>query len=164
MLQANQDTFDIETALGFGSSERLLTWAWRLIAVGRGNCPVLEREFAEACGEDAREVLATFVGFLQALVHAGRRRLVIGAPGGAEKTADERRILALIASAQADEALLFDAHLDWLARADARHILAMGARALATALSVHGLCLALPGASAALGASACRWRAVGDAQ
>ncbi|HZC15917.1 MAG TPA: hypothetical protein VE309_04075 [Caulobacteraceae bacterium] len=151
MLLANKETFDIEAALGFGSSERLLTWAWRLIAQGRGDCPVLEREFAEACGEDAREVLATFVGFLQALVHTGRRWLVIGSPGSSERTADERRMLTLIAAAQADEPPLFEAHLDWLARAEARHVLAIGARALATALSVHGLCLALPASAAASG-------------
>ena len=70
---------------GFGYGEHLLVWSWRRIAAGRGGCPVIAREFSDACGDDAAEVFATFCTFLRALAYACRRRLQIGHPGSPVK-------------------------------------------------------------------------------
>lgn len=131
-------------ARGFGYGEHLLVWSWRRIASGRAHCPVMAREFAEACGEDAAEVFLTFCTFLKALAFATRRQLTIGAPGSLAITPDERQILTLIAAAQAETRSLFEAHLRWLTRPERRHVLELAAGALATALMVNELHLAVP--------------------
>jgi hypothetical protein len=131
---------------GLGFEEQLLTWAWRRIVTGRNGCPLIAREFSKLCGEDAAEVLATFSTFLWALTHVGRRRLQVGYPGYPELTGDERQCLTLIAAAQANSKTCFEANLRWLACAELRPVLAIAARALGTALKVHGLQLTLPSA------------------
>jgi hypothetical protein len=133
---------------GLGYGEQLLTWTWRKIVTGRSGCPLIAREFARLCGEDAAEVLATFCTFLCALAYVGRRRLQMGYPGYAALTADERRLLTLLAAAQANDETRFEAHLRWLARAELQPALAIAARALGTALKTHGLQLPLPAAVA----------------
>jgi hypothetical protein len=45
-------------------------------------------------------VFATFRAFLQALAHAGRRKLRAGRPGSSTHTPDETLLLALIAAAK----------------------------------------------------------------
>lgn len=137
-------TLGIDEVLGFGYGEHLLVWAWRRLAIGRGDCPLLVREFDAACGEDGPEVLATLAFFLQVLARASRRRLAIGPPCCLALTADERQVLTLLAAAQTDHSAVFEAHLRWLATRDARPALAIGARALATAFGVHELQLPLP--------------------
>ncbi len=144
MLLGTETTFERAEILGFGYGEHLLVWSWRRIAASPGPCPIVVREFADACGDDAAEVLATLCTFLRALAFAGRRRLLIAFPGCVVMTEDEQRVLALLAAAQNNDAALFEAHLRWLARADVRHILAIGARALAAALTANHLCLAEP--------------------
>ncbi|MEI9985338.1 MAG: hypothetical protein WDN69_20380 [Aliidongia sp.] len=141
MMDAN---FEAEPARGFGYGEHLLVWSWRRIAAGRGGCPLIAREFAEICGEDAAEVVATLDTFLRALAFAGRRAFVFGPPGSLTVTADERQILELIAAAQAGRPALFEAHLQWLARPDRRPVLQITAGALATALKVNDLHLTVP--------------------
>jgi hypothetical protein len=114
------------------------------VATGRGSCPLIAYEFVRLCGEDAAEVLASLYTFLLALSYTGRRRLQIGYPGCSTLTVDERRLLSLIAVAQADDDEHFDAHLRWLAQATLRPALAIAARALAAALKAHGVHLPLP--------------------
>jgi hypothetical protein len=111
----------------------------RKIAAGRADYPLIAREFKQLCGEDAAEVLATFGTFLRALAYAGRNRLIIGYPGCAAPTADERQCLMLIAAAQTGDEVRFEAHLRWLARAERRPALEISAYALATAIEVHDL-------------------------
>lgn len=89
----------------------------------------MAHEFSDACGNDAGEVLLTFCAFLRALALASRRPLSIGSPGRLAVTADERRILILLAAAQAGTPSLFEAHLRWLARAEQSHTLKIAARA-----------------------------------
>ena len=125
-------------------SEHLLVWTWRRIAAGRGDCPLIPREFARACGEDAAEVFVTFSTFLRALGCASRRLLRVGAPGSASLTRDERQLLSVIAAAQAGDAVRGEAHLRWLARAALRHALANAANALGAALAAHGHWLPQP--------------------
>jgi hypothetical protein len=123
---------------GLGQGGRLLIGALRRIALGYGCLAVTRHEFAIAFPGDASEVFATFCAFLQALAYAGRRKLRAGRPGSPIPTPDETALLALIAAAQADDQPLIDAHLCWLARPEARIAVTITARALATALAVHG--------------------------
>jgi hypothetical protein len=131
-------------ARGFGYGEHLLVWSWRRIVAGRAECPLLAREFADACGEDGAEVFATFCTFLRALGFASRRRLAIGEPGSLAVTADERQMLTLVAAAQAAAPALLEAHLRWLTEPDRRHVLQIAAGALANALAANDLRVALP--------------------
>jgi hypothetical protein len=135
-------------ALNFGYAEHLLVWSWRRMATGRGHCQFIDREFGEACGENAREVFATFVTFLEALAYASRRQMVLGHPGYLGLTADERQVLTLLAALQNRRLALFDAHLAWLSKPDRRQTLSIGAGALAAALSANDLHLTVPNAVA----------------
>ena len=128
----------------FTPAEYLLVWSWRRVAMGRTCCPVMTDAFAASCGEDGPDVFVTFCTFLKALAVASRRQFLIGAPGCAAITADERQVLTLLAAAQADCPSLLDAHLSWIALPDKRHILEIATNALARALSFHDLTLALP--------------------
>lgn len=126
--------------------ETLLIDALRRAAAGHDGCALTRRDFAVAFPGDADEVLVTFRAFLQALACAGRRKLRIGLPGLPAATADEAWLIALLAAAQAADDARFDAHLCWLTRAAARGAVAITARALATALAVHGQWLRVPSA------------------
>lgn len=129
------------TALGHGGA--LLIGALRRIAAGRDCTALTRRDFAMTFPGDADEVFATFRAFLQSLAHGGRRKLRVGLPGARRMTPDETAIIALIAAAQADDAARLEAHLCWLARGEARVLVAIMTRALATALAVHGQWLEL---------------------
>jgi hypothetical protein len=123
---------------GLGQSGRLLIGAMRRIAFGQGCMTLTKRDFAIAFPGDANEVFGTFRAFLQALAHAGRRKLRTGHPGSPDATPDEIVLLSIIAAAQFGDEPVFDAYLCWLARAEARSAVAITTRALATALAVHG--------------------------
>ncbi|HVJ55532.1 MAG TPA: hypothetical protein VM689_23935 [Aliidongia sp.] len=129
-----------------GPGARVLVCAWRKIVTAGGECPLVYRDFADFCGEDAGEVLATFGTFLRVLAYASRRKLRVGHPGSTDITGDERQILAMLAAAQAGEADLLAAHLCWLARTELRHALTLAIRALGSALGANGLELPLPSA------------------
>lgn len=127
-----------------GYGEHLLVWSWRRIVAGKLHCPVMAKEFADACGKDAGRVFLVLCAFLKALAYASRRQLTIRAPDPFCVTSDERQMLTLLAAAQAEDHVLFQAHLDWLARPARRHELRIAAQALATALDVNNIPLALP--------------------
>lgn len=112
----------------------LLIAALRRMASGQSGCALTRRDFAIAFPGDADEVFATFRASLQALARAGRRKLRVGLPA----MPDEIALVALLAAAQAGDDALFDAHLRWLTRPDARDSAAITTRALAAALAVHG--------------------------
>lgn len=132
-----------DSAAAFGYAEHLLIWSWRRVAANREMTPLIGREFADSCGEDAGEVFATFCALLRALAFAGRRVLAVGHPGSLAVTPDERQLLNLVAAAQEGRETLFEAHLRWLAKPEARDVLAMAARGMAAALSANGLTLTL---------------------
>jgi hypothetical protein len=146
LLAIGERTLDGYGALGAPYADHLLVWALRRIVTGRGGCVLLSREFAEACGEDGPEVLAAFGAFLNVLAWGGRRSLAIRPPGALAFSADERRVLALVAAAQGGDQGRFALHLDWLARREARETVAVVARAVAAAFSAHALTLTAPGA------------------
>jgi hypothetical protein len=98
----------------------LLVWTWRKMVGGHGECPVLMREYDRFAGMRADALLAAFATFLLLLGRGSRRVLNVGPPHCAGLTADEERMLRLIAAAQAGEGLLAAAHLTWLVRRDAQ--------------------------------------------
>lgn len=128
---------------GSGYVEHLLIWSLRRIATGRVECPVMAKEFTDACGEDGQEVFATFCTFLKALGYASRRRLSLRAPGWPTLSSNERQLLNLLAAAQAGDHALFEANLCWLTRLQRRHALRIAACALSTALAANQLVLGM---------------------
>jgi hypothetical protein len=134
----------LATAPELEFAEHLVIWTWRRMALGHARCPLIDREFRGVFGEDAGDVLAAFVAFLDALAYASRRKLAVGFPGCSGLTPDEWRVVTVLAAAQNDRPALFEAHLSWLARAEDRHILAIGVGALGRAFLAHGLRLIPP--------------------
>ena len=128
--------------------EILLVWTWRKIVSSRGNCPGIEREFAEWAGEAGREMLLTYAAFLKALGHGSRRPLTIGHPGLLGFTPDERQVIALLAAAQANDDARLSAHLEWLVRADCQCTATIAVRTLARLLADHGVNLTQADAAA----------------
>jgi hypothetical protein len=127
-----------------GYGEHLLVWSWRRIAGGKVHCPVMEKEFCDACGQNAREVFLALCAFLSALTSASRRPLALSAPDPFSVTPDERQILTLIAAAQAENDVLVQAHLRWIAQPTRRHELQFAAFVLAKAFRTNNLPLAVP--------------------
>jgi len=119
----------------------LLVWTWRKLVVGHDDCPVLSREYSRFAGHDAEALLAAFAGFLLALGRGSRRVLMIGQPYCAGLTADEERMLRLIAAAQTGDAVLLWAHLAWLARREHQDEVMKAANSLADALAAAGVIL-----------------------
>jgi hypothetical protein len=80
-------------------------------------------------------LLSAFAAFLLALGRASRRMLLVGQPYCAGLTADEERMLRLIAAAQSGDGVLLWAHLAWLARREYQDDVRLAANRLAEALS-----------------------------
>lgn len=124
---------------------RVLIDALRRMATGHDTCRLILGEFAAAFPGDGPEIFATFRVFLQAVAHAGRRKLRVAAPGSTQLSPDEKLLLALIAAAQSGDQSLLDGYVSWLTRADRRmSVVAIAVGALATALGAHGQWLAEP--------------------
>ena len=52
-----------------GYAEHLIVWTFRAFAVGRWRCPMIEREYRDACGaagDDARNAVGLFAHAVQA--------------------------------------------------------------------------------------------------
>ena len=145
MTEAAQTTTEAATEAHFGPGEHLIVWsARRIMAQGGDDYGQLVLECVDACGSDTAEVFATVYTFLQVLRNASRNQLQFGAPGCPALTADERRLLTLVAASQTDNDAQFDAHLRWLAHADLCEEVAIATRSLATALKLNGFSLSLP--------------------
>ena len=119
----------------------LLVWTWRKLVVGHDDCPVLTREYERFAGPKAEVLLSAFTNFLLVLGQACRRTLAIGQPYCAGVTADEERMLRLIAAAQTQDGVLLWAHLAWLARRERQDDVRLAASRLADALSEAGVVL-----------------------
>jgi hypothetical protein len=129
---------------GLSYGEHFLIWVLRRIASGRGNCPLMAREFIDACGAEAGEARAAYGWFLEELARAGRRHLQLGIPGWPALTLDERLILAVFAAAQAEAPARLRAHLAWLFRGESSASLETAAGVVAAALARNGHRLPLP--------------------
>jgi hypothetical protein len=143
-MSLRQDGLRDGGVAAYGPGAELLIGALRRVAAGRDCAALTRRDFATAFPGDTDEVFATFRAFLQSLAHGSRRKLRVGLPGARQTTPDEIAIVALIAAAQAAEEARLEAHLCWLARGEARPLVAIMTRALATALAVHGQWLLVP--------------------
>lgn len=119
----------------------LLVWTWRKLVVGHDDCPVLTREYERVAGPQADILLSAFANFLLALGQASRRILSVGQPYCAGITADEERMLRLIAAAQTGDSVLLWAHLAWLARREYQDDVRLAANRLADVLSEAGVIL-----------------------
>jgi hypothetical protein len=129
---------------GLGYGEHLLIWALRRIVIHRTICPVVAREFGDACGADGAEALATFRVMLDLLGRAARRQLRIGRPGWIGLTGDELQLISVVAAAQAEDQPRLDALLCWVVRGELRQHVAIAVRALAAAFAVHSLMVVTP--------------------
>jgi hypothetical protein len=126
-------------ALTFG--EHLVVWGFRAFVIGRGECPVVQRAFEEACAPMGREALNAYAVFVQQLAYRGRRKIIVARPGCFGLTTDEQLVLALFAAAQAGAHDRLEAHLTWLlARLPVPPLAAaVGLIAQALAFNGHGL-------------------------
>ena len=123
---------------GLTYGEHLLVWGVRAIVSGRGDCPVVAREFREACAEGAAGAKAALSAFVQQLAVVGRRSVSLCPPGCLGLTRDEQLLLAAFAAAQADEPVRLDAHLAFLVARPAPPSLAAAAISVAEALGRRG--------------------------
>jgi hypothetical protein len=133
--------------LGLSYGEHLLIWSMRRMASGRAGCPLIAREFADACGAEAEHVMAAFGFFFATLARAGRRRLMVSPPGCVGLSNDEQLILSVFAAAQTRAAARLRAHLAWLAPPQEEARLEAAATVVAAALALNGHRLSLPGPS-----------------
>jgi hypothetical protein len=124
---------------GLSEGARLLVWSLRRLVAGQGSCPLVAREFAAVCRNDAAEVFAAFGVFLCMLAYARLRRLSVGLPGESRLTPDERQIVDMVAVAQSENDLLFDVYVRRFARAEVHHEVKLAAGAMASAFAAHGL-------------------------
>ncbi len=123
---------------------RLLVHSWRLTMAHGAECPLIASKFRCSCGVGADRVFCAFRVFLRVLALSQRQRLRANPPGQATLTADEVRLLTLIAAAQNDYPATLDAHLGWLAGPSLRKALENSVRELAGLLRDAGQRLPVP--------------------
>ena len=129
--------------------EHMLLWAFRAQVFGVGDCDLVRRQFEEACGPLGLEALTALAVFVRELGVAGRRRIVLAAPGSYRLTRDEQSVLALFAAAQDEDYQRLDAHLSWLLADAPRGPFGAAACLVGQAFGFGGLLLRTPtGASA----------------
>jgi hypothetical protein len=129
--------------------EHMLLWGFRAAAFGVADCRLVRRQFEEACGPLGLEALTALTVFVRELGLGGRRKISLAAPGSYRLTRDEQTVLALFASAQAEDYARLEAHLAWLLADAPRAPFPAAACMVAQALAMNGLVLRLPMAQAA---------------
>jgi len=129
--------------------EHMLLWAFRANAFGAGDCGLVRRQFEETCGPLGLEALTALSVFVRELGLAGRRRIMLAAPGSYRLTRDEQSVLALFAAAQDEDYVRLEAHLTWLLADAPRAPFPAAACLVAQALGVNGLVLRAPQVAAA---------------
>jgi len=145
-MRANafEDLSGSTEVLGLTYAEHLIVWSMRRIALGRLGCPLVAREFQEACGGESGEALAAFQVLLWMLGRSGRRRLAVGAPGMLALSRDEELLLAVFAAAQAGAEDRLRAHLVWLYGKSDTCRLEAAVKVVAGTLAAKGHRLRLP--------------------
>lgn len=96
------------------SGEHLLVWSFRAVAAERFDCPIVLRQYGDACGGQAAQAHAALRVFAQQMGLVGRRPVTLAPAGCVSLTRDEQLLLAIFAAAQAADRARFDAHLTWL--------------------------------------------------
>lgn len=121
-----------------------MIWAFRTVALGRGDSVVLQKAFEDACSPVGQESLNAFVVFVRELSRQGRRRIKLAPPGCTSLTRDEQSILALFAAAQEGAHDRLRAHLAWLAAGVPAAPLPAAAAMVAQALEFNGHIIPAP--------------------
>ena len=116
MVQAQTSSLSYDASLCAG---HLLVWTWRKLIGGQGDGRA--REYDRFAGLEADALLAAFATFLMLLGRGSRRVLTVGPPHCAGLTADEERMLRLLAAAQWGEGEMASAHLIWLVRRECQN-------------------------------------------
>lgn len=129
--------------------EHMLLWAFRATAFGAGDCMLVRHQFEETCGPMGLEALTALNVFVRELGINGRRRITLAAPGSYRLTRDEQSLLAVFASAQAEDYGRMESHLAWLLADTPRAPFPAAACLVAQALGMNGLVLRLPTVEAA---------------
>ncbi len=123
------------------TGERLLVWSLRTMAVGHGDCPLMEQTFGRLCGPMGPAVLQAHFVLMKLIGMTSRRPLRVHAPGCVCIGADETAVVGVVAAAQAaltgDDSLL-RLRLGFLARSESGETLRCAALALARVLSLGG--------------------------
>ena len=97
-----------------GPGAGLSIWGFRACARGGGNCCTVVKGFERMFGTDAPDALRDTHTFAAVIGHEGHRTVSLAMPGCARVTGDELSIIACMSCAQAKDAALRDAHLNWL--------------------------------------------------
>ena len=118
--------------------EHLVVWTFRAFAAGRRDCPLMAREYRDACGDLAPQARAAAEVFAQHLRLQGRRPVVLGRPGVLTLTRDEQLLLAIFIAAQRGESDRGQAHLTWLLARPAPASFFAAASVVARALAASG--------------------------
>lgn len=129
--------------------EHMLLWAFRAAAFGAADCQLIHRQFEDGCGPMGMEALTALTVFVRELGIGGRRKISLAAPGSYRLTRDEQTVLALFASAQAEDYARLEAHLAWLLADAPRAPFPAAACLVAQAFAMNGLVLRLPTTEAA---------------
>ena len=140
--------------LTFGA--HFVVWAFRALALGRNDNPVVARTFEDACSPVAEESRNAFIVFVRELQRLGRRRVRLAPPGCLTLTRDEQLILAVFSAAAAGSPTTIraancrrahdrlEAHLTWLMGGAPRPPLAAAAAVVAQALEFNGHVIPAP--------------------
>jgi len=94
-----EDALAVTEAMALVEPERLLVWALRAMAVGRGDCPGLLRAFNNACGRMGAPALHAYFVLVKSIGMTSRRRLRVLCPSCPDFTFDERAIVGVVAAA-----------------------------------------------------------------
>jgi len=86
-------------AMAVVEPERLLVWALRAMAAGRGDCPGLLRAFNDTCGRMGAPALQAYFVLVRSIGMTSRRRLRVLYPSCPGFTFDERAIVGVVAAA-----------------------------------------------------------------
>jgi hypothetical protein len=122
--------------------EHLLVWTLRAVAVGRGDCPLIETTFNKACGPRGGQALTAYLALVRYIGLTGRRRLRVHVPGCPCVSTDEKAIVGVVAAAQdslcgAGEGLL-KMRLRFLVEGEPHAAFILAAQTVARALKANG--------------------------
>jgi hypothetical protein len=138
----------VETgSVSVSEPERLLVWALRAMAIGRGDCPGLLRAFTDAYGRMGAPALHAYFVLVKSIGMTSRRRLRVHFPGCPDCSFDERAIVGVVAAAleslhHTDETVL-RTRLRFLADGEPDPNTLFAARAVAQIFAASGHPLAL---------------------
>lgn len=127
---------------GLRRGEHLVLFAFRAMALGRADCPILHRTFTGVAGGEAEGALMHMLAFVRMVGWSGQRRVQLHHPGCVGLSLDEQRVLGVICAAQASfsegEERLYAQLSDLLDCAPSEACL-MAAQSVAAALTLAGL-------------------------